>query len=122
MPIYHGTTENILQSGVGHLDNSSLPTGGEGTHSVLVGHSGLVRTKMFDDIDKLEKGDYFYINVLSRVLVYKVDEIRTVNPDDLSVTQIYEGKDYVTLVTCTPKYINTYRLLVRGERVPDDEV
>ena len=122
LPIYHGTTENILQSGVGHLDNSSLPTGGEGTHSVLVGHSGLVRTKMFDDIDKLEKGDYFYINVLSRVLVYKVDEIKTVNPDDLSVTQIYEGKDYVTLVTCTPKYINTYRLLVRGERVPDDEV
>lgn len=122
LPIYHGTTENILQSGVGHLDNSSLPTGGEGTHSVLVGHSGLVRTKMFDDIDKLEKGDYFYINVLSRVLVYKVDEIKTVNPDDMSVTQIYEGKDYVTLVTCTPKYINTYRLLVRGERVTDDEV
>ena len=122
LPIYHGTGENILQSGVGHLDNSSLPTGGEGTHSVLVGHSGLVRTKMFDDIDKLENGDFFYINVLSRVLVYKVDEIKTVDPDDMSVTQIYEGKDYVTLVTCTPKYINTYRLLVRGERVPDDEV
>ena len=118
LPIYHGLEDDVLQKGVGHMEGSSLPVGGESTHSVLAGHTGLPSASLFTDLDQLKKGDYFYIHALDRVLAYKIDQINTVLPYETKFTQIEEGKDLITLVTCTPYGINSHRLLVRGTRVP----
>lgn len=119
LPIYHGVSNATLMKGIGHLKETSLPYGGESTHAALAGHTGLSKQKMFDDIDKLVEGDEFQIYILDKVLTYKVDKISVVDPNDVSQIQIEEGKDYVTLITCTPRLVNTHRLLVRGERVPE---
>lgn len=121
MPIYHTTKESVLQAGVGHIPTTSLPVGGINTHAVLTGHRGLPTAKLFTDLDKVKTGDVFYIYVLDDILAYKVDQIKTVAPTDTNDLQIVPGKDYVTLVTCTPYGINTHRLIVRGERVPYEE-
>ncbi len=121
LPIYHGTDSEILLKGVGHLQKTSLPVGGKGTHSVLTGHSGLSSAALFTDIDKLKSGDVFYIHVLGRTLAYQVDRISVVKPNETNSLRIDTEKDYVTLVTCTPYGINTHRLLVRGERIPYEE-
>lgn len=117
LPIYHGTDEAVLQVAAGHLEWTSLPVGGESTHSVISGHRGLPSAELLTHIDKLDIGDKFYIHVLDEVLEYRVNHIAVVEPDDTSLLRITEGKDYVTLVTCTPYGINSHRLLVRGERV-----
>lgn len=117
LPIYHGTDDAVLQVGVGHLEGTSLPVGGAGTHCVLSGHRGLPSAKLFTDLDQLEVGDTFVLYVLDETLTYEVDQIRIVEPTDLSDLAIEEGKDYCTLMTCTPYGINTHRLLVRGHRV-----
>ena len=117
LPIYHGVSDEVLRKGVGHIENTSFPVGGKGTHSVLAGHTGLRRMKVFDDINKLDIGDKFYIDVLGENLVYEVDNIKVVDPDDTSAIKVENDKDYVTLVTCTPRILNTHRLLVRGIRV-----
>ena len=117
LPIYHGVEESVLQVAIGHITGSSLPVGGEGSHCVVSGHRGLPSARLFTDIDKLVEGDTFTVSVLNRTLTYEVDQIRTVEPTDLSNLTIEEGKDYLTLVTCTPYGINTHRLLVRGHRV-----
>ena len=117
LPIYHGTTEDTLDRGVGHLLGSSLPVGGESTHCILTGHSGLAGQKMFSDINNLEREDVFYLHILGDTLAYKVTEINTVLPEDASLLGIDAGKDVCTLVTCTPYGVNTHRLLVRGERI-----
>lgn len=116
LPIYHGTDEAVLQSGVGHLEGSSLPVGGEGTHCVISGHRGLPSAKLFTDLDKLEIGDTFILTVLDETLTYEVDQIRIVEPQEIGELGIVTGEDYCTLVTCTPYGINTHRLLVRGHR------
>jgi len=121
VPIYHGTSEEVLQSGVGHLKNTSLPVGGESSHAVLSGHRGLANAKIFTDLNQIEIGDVFYIKVLHHTFAYQVDQILTVEPSDTSALAIEEGKDYVTLVTCTPYAINTHRLLVRGTRIPYED-
>ena len=118
LPVQHGTDADTLEKSVGHVVGTSLPVGGSSTHAVLSAHSGLASSKLFSDIDQLAEGDTFYIHVLGEVLAYKVDAIHTVLPTDTSRLQIEDGKDYVTLVTCTPFGINTHRLLVRGYRVP----
>lgn len=118
LPIYHGTEEETLDRGVGHLIGSSLPIGGSSTHTILTGHSGLASQKMFSDLDKLEIGDTFYLEVLNEVLAYEVDQINTVLPHDTTYLGLEEGKDLCTLVTCTPFGVNTHRLLVRGHRIP----
>ena len=118
LPVQHGTGAETLERAVGHVVGTSLPVGGESTHAVLSAHSGMASSKLFSDIDQLEKGDVFYIHVLGDTLAYEVDAINTVLPTDTSLLQIEEGKDYVTLVTCTPFGVNTHRLLVRGHRVP----
>lgn len=120
LPIYHGTDETILQVAIGHIAGSSLPVGGEGTHTVLSGHRGLPSARLFTDIDQLESGDLFTLRVLDQTLTYQVDQIRTVLPDDLDDLSIDDGQDYCTLVTCTPYGVNTHRLLVRGHRVPNE--
>ena len=117
-PIYHGTEEETLERGVGHLMGSSLPVGGSSTHTILTGHSGLASQKLFSDLDKLEPGDRFYLEVLDEVLAYEVDQIETVLPHDTTYLGLEEGQDLCTLVTCTPFGVNTHRLLVRGHRVP----
>ena len=117
LPVYHGTSEAVLQIAVGHIEGSSLPVGGEGTHSVLSGHRGLPSARLFTDLDRLEEGDLFTLTVLNRVLTYEVDQIRIVLPGELDDLAIVPGEDYCTLVTCTPYGINTHRLLVRGRRV-----
>lgn len=117
LPIYHGTSEEVLNKGVGHLEGSSLPVGGESTHSVMSAHRGLPSSKLFTDLDRMEIGDTFEIIVLDEVLTYRVDFIKVITPNDLFDLQIVEGKDYCTLFTCTPYGINTHRLLVRGERI-----
>lgn len=117
LPIYHGTGDSVLQIAIGHIQGSSLPIGGESTHSVLSGHRGLPSAKLFTDLDKMENGDTFVIRVLDETMTYEVDQILIVEPDDLSALGIEEGKDLCTLVTCTPYGINTHRLLVRGHRV-----
>ena len=122
LPIYHGTDEAVLQVAIGHLEWTSLPVGGESTHSVVSGHRGLPSAELFTHIDKLDIGDKFYVHVLNKVLEYRVDNIAVVEPSDTSLLQITEGKDYVTLVTCTPYGINSHRLLVRGERVENSRV
>ena len=119
--IYHGTEEEVLQKGVGHLQGSSLPVGGTGTHCVLSAHTGLNDKKLFTDLDQLENGDIFYIHVLGEILAYQVDQIRVVLPEETEDLKINTREDYVTLVTCTPYGINTHRLLVRGTRVPYEE-
>ena len=121
LPIYHGVSEGVLQSGVGHIESTSLPIGGKGTHAVLAGHTGLAKQKVFDNIDKLEIGDEFFINVLDEKLAYRVDKIDVVEPEDVSSLGIDPEKDYITLVTCTPYMVNTHRLLVRGERIDISE-
>ena len=117
LPVYHGTEESVLQIAVGHLDWSSLPVGGESTHCVLSGHRGLPSAKLFTNLDKLTEGDIFLLRVLDEVLTYEVDQTLIVEPQDTASLQIEEGKDYCTLVTCTPYGINTHRLLVRGHRI-----
>lgn len=114
LPIYHGTSDSVLEKGVGHLLGTSLPVGGPSTHSVLTGHSGLSNAKLFTDLEELEKGDYFFLNVCGKRLAYKVDDISKVLPEEMNKLQVYPNKDYCTLVTCTPYGVNTHRLLVRG--------
>lgn len=118
LPIYAGTSESILQKGAGHLEGTSLPVGGENTHSVITAHRGLPTAKLFTDLDKMQKGDKFYIHVLSEVFAYEVDQILTVEPTNFDPVSVQKDKDYVTLLTCTPYMINSHRLLVRGHRVP----
>ena len=118
LPVQHGTDADTLEKSVGHVVGTSLPVGGSSTHAVLSAHSGLASSKLFSDIDQLAEDDMFYIHVLGEVLAYKVDAVHTVLPTDTSLLQIEDGKDYVTLVTCTPFGVNTHRLLVRGHRVP----
>ena len=117
LPIYHGTEESVLQVAVGHLEWSSLPVGGEGTHCVLSGHRGLPSAKLFTNLDKLAVGDTFLLRVLDEVLTYEVDQILIVEPEQVDALGIVPGEDYCTLLTCTPYGINTHRLLVRGHRV-----
>jgi sortase A len=117
LPIYHGTSDNVLNRGVGHLEGSSLPIGGENTHSIMSAHRGLPSSKLFTDLDRMEIGDTFQIIILDQVLTYQVDFIKVIEPTDVSDLQIIEGGDYCTLFTCTPYGINTHRLLVRGVRI-----
>lgn len=117
LPIYHGTSDSVLSRGVGHLQGSSLPVGGENTHSVMSAHRGLPSAKLFTDLDRMEIGDTFQIVVLDQVLTYQVDQIKVITPREISDLQIVEGMDYCTLFTCTPYGINTHRLLVRGVRI-----
>ena len=117
LPIYHGTDEAVLQIAVGHLEWSSLPVGGESSHCVLSGHRGLPSAKLFTNLDELKEGDIFILRVLDETLTYEVDQIRIVLPEEMDDLAIEKGKDYCTLVTCTPYGINTQRLLVRGHRV-----
>lgn len=117
LPIYHGTGASVLNVAVGHLEGSSLPVGGDSTHAVLSAHRGLPSAKLFTNLNKLEIGDTFVITVLDRKMTYQVDNIKIVEPSDVSDLEIIEGEDYVTLVTCTPYGINTHRLLVRGTRI-----
>ena len=117
LPIYHGTSDEVLGRGVGHLEGSSLPVGGENTHCVMSAHRGLPSAKLFTDLDRVEKGDTFQIIILDQVLTYQVDYIKVIEPTDVSDLQIIEGGDYCTLFTCTPYGINTHRLLVRGVRI-----
>ena len=121
LPIYHGTDEAVLQIAVGHIEGSSLPVGGESTHAVLSGHRGLPSAKLFTDLDKLATGDTFVLRILDETLTYEVDQILIVEPYEMNALEIEEGKDYCTLVTCTPYGINTHRLLVRGHRVDNIE-
>ena len=117
LPIYHGTSEEALASGAGHLYGTSLPVGGDSTHSVITGHRGLVEALMFTRLDEVKKGDFFYIEVMGETLGYEVDRITVIEPDDTSQLKIVPGEDRVTLMTCTPYGVNTHRLLVSGHRV-----
>ena len=121
LPIYHGTQESVLQIAVGHIEWSSLPVGGASSHCVVSGHRGLPSAKLFTNLDELSKGDTFMLRVLDEVLTYEVDQILIVEPQETGALQIEEGKDYCTLVTCTPYGINTHRLLVRGHRIDNME-
>lgn len=116
LAIYHGLSKNVLEKGVGHVEGTSLPIGGAGTHAVLAAHRGLPNAKLFTDLDQMEVGDIFILHILGKNLAYKVDQIKTVLPDETSELDIVEGEDLVTLVTCTPYGVNTHRLLVRGSR------
>ena len=116
LPIYHGTANETLEKGAGHLENTSLPIGGTGTHAVLSAHSGLPTAALFTDLEKLAKGDLFFLDVLDETLAYRVDQVKVVEPEDTSDLLIDTNADYVTLVTCTPYGINSHRLLVRGVR------
>ena len=118
LPIYHGTGSDSLDKGTGHLVGSSLPVGGEGTHTIITGHSGMASQKMFTDLEQLQEGDVFYLRVLDEVLAYQVDAIHTVLPHDTTYLGIVPGEDLCSLVTCTPTGINTHRLLVQGSRIP----
>lgn len=121
LPIYHGTSESVLQVGAGHLMNSSLPIGGINSHAVITGHRGLPSAKLFTDLDKLEIGDVFYLKVLGNSMAYEVDQIITVLPNELDALKVTAGQDYVSLVTCTPYAVNTHRLIVRGHRIDYQE-
>ena len=118
LPIYHGTSEKVLQSGIGHLEQTSLPVGGASTHAALSGHRGLPTAKLFTDLNLMKKGDKFYITILKDTYAYQVDRITTVLPTDTKQLAIEPGKDLVTLITCTTYAVNTHRLLVRGHRIP----
>ena len=117
LPIYHGTSNEVLQIAVGHVEGSSFPIGGTGTHSVLSGHRGLPSAKLFTDLDKIEEGDCFYINILNEVLTYQVDQILIVEPSNMDSLEIDPAQDYCTLVTCTPYGVNSHRMLIRGKRI-----
>ena len=119
LPIYHGTSEEVLEKGVGHIQNTSVPIGGSSTHSVLTGHTGLPNAELFTRLDELVVGDVFYIHILNERLAYKVYEIKVVLPDNIDELRITSGEDLVTLVTCTPYGVNSHRLLVKAERVED---
>lgn len=119
IPIYHGTSSEVLSKGVGHLEGSSFPVGGESTHAILSAHRGLPSARLFTDLDQLEVGDKFYIYILDQVYTYQVDQVLVIEPSETEALQIQDGKDLVTLVTCTPYGVNTHRLLVRGERVEE---
>lgn len=121
LPIYHGTSDQVLQSGVGHLEGTSLPVGGDSSHCVISGHRGLPSAKLFSDLDELREGDVFRLYVLDETLTYEVDKISIVLPEEFDDLQIQKGKDLCTLVTCTPYGINTHRLLVRGHRIETSE-
>lgn len=121
LPISHGTSDEVLEKGVGHVEWSSLPVGGKSTHCVLSSHRGLPSAKLFTDLDKLELGDTFMLCILDEVLTYKVDQILIVKPEETEALSITEGEDYCTLVTCTPYGINTHRLLVRGHRIDNED-
>lgn len=121
LPIYHGTDDGVLQIAIGHLAGSSFPIGGESTHSVVSGHRGLPSAKLFTDLDKVVEGDRFVIRVLNEMTTYEVDQIRIVEPNDLSPLAISVGEDYCTMVTCTPYGVNSHRLLIRGHRVENAE-
>ena len=116
LPIYHGTSAEVLERGIGHLAASSFPIGGESTHAVLTGHTGLSSAKLFTDLTEMKKGDLFFIHVLDKKLAYRVDRITVVKPDDTRNLQIIDGEDHVTLLTCTPYGVNDHRLFVRGKR------
>lgn len=121
LPIYHGTSSESLEKGAGHLQNSSLPVGGKGTHAVISGHTALPTAEMFNNLSEVKEGDVFYIHVLGQTLAYEVNQIKVVLPEDISDLLIDKNEDYVTLVTCTPYGINSHRLLVRGTRIPYEE-
>ena len=116
LPIYHGTSAEVLERGIGHLAASSFPIGGESTHAVLTGHTGLSSAKLFTDLTEMKKGDLYFIHVLDKILAYRVDRITVVKPEDTRNLQIIDGEDHVTLLTCTPYGVNDHRLLVRGKR------
>ncbi|MBE5918418.1 MAG: class C sortase [Pseudobutyrivibrio ruminis] len=118
LPIFHTTSEDVLQTGVGHLEGSSLPVGGESTHSVLSAHRGLPSATLFTDLDKVQIGDDFFLIIMDEYIAYEVDQIEVVEPDDTSLLQVENGKDLCTLITCTPYGVNTQRLMVRGHRIP----
>lgn len=120
LPIYHGTSDTVLQIAAGHVDWTSLPVGGESTHSVISGHRGLPSAKLFTDLDELREGDVFILNVLGKTMTYEVDQIAVVLPHEMDQLTVVDGMDYCTLMTCTPYGINTHRLLVRGHRVPNE--
>ena len=117
LPVYHGTADSVLAIAVGHFQGSSLPVGGESTHSVVSAHRGLASATLFTHLDRMEIGDLFYFSILDRTITYEVDQIRIVEPHDVSLIQVEPGMDYCTLLTCTPYGINTHRLLVRGHQV-----
>lgn len=121
LPIYHGTSEEVLRSGVGHVEGSSLPVGGESVHTILSGHRGLPSARLFTDVDRLKEGDLFFLHILNETFTYEVDQIQTIDPSIPSDLKIEKGHDYCTLMTCTPYGVNTHRLLVRGHRVPTPE-
>ena len=121
LPIYHGTSDGVLQVAAGHLEGTSLPVGGASTHAVISAHRGLPSAKLFTNLDKLREGDTFLLRVLDEILTYEVDQILIVEPQDTAALEIVEGQDYCTLVTCTPYGINTHRLLVRGHRIDNIE-
>lgn len=118
IPMYAGTSEEVLQKGIGHLEGTSLPVGGQDTHSVLTAHSGLPKARLFTDLHQLKLGDEFYIHNIGDILAYEVDQILVVEPSDFSQLLVVPNQDYVTLLTCTPYMVNTHRLLVRGHRIP----
>lgn len=121
LPVYHGTKESLLQTSLGHIEWTSLPLGGEGTHTVITGHRGLVSARLFSDIDRLTEGDIFYLYTLGEKLTYKVDQITIVLPHEIQNLLRADGKDYASLLTCTPYGINTHRLIVRGIRIPTED-
>lgn len=121
LPVYHGTSDGVLSVAVGHLQGSSLPVGGKSTHSVVSAHRGLPTATLFTHLDRMEIGDTFHFTILDRTITYEVDQIRIVDPDDTGLIQIQQGKDYCTLLTCTPYGINTQRLLVRGHQVDETQ-
>ena len=121
LAIYHTVDASVLQVGAGHLEGSSLPVGGKGTHAVISSHRGLPSAKLFTDLNLVETGDVFYLHVLGQTLAYEADLIQTVLPEETSSLAITEGEDYVTLITCTPYAVNTHRILVRGHRIPYEE-
>lgn len=121
LPIYHGTEDGVLSVGVGHIQGTSLPVGGENTHCVLSGHRGLPGSSLFTRLDEMKEGDLFFLSVMGETLAYKVYDIQVVDPDNTEVLEITAGKDDVSLVTCTPYGLNTHRLVVTGERVPYEE-
>ena len=121
LPIYHGTSQEVLEKGIGHLEGSSMPIGGKNTHAVLTGHRGLPSAELFSNLDQLERDDEFYIHILGETLAYKVFHVETVKPEETGHLAIARGRDRITLVTCTPYGINTHRLLVHAKRVPYKE-
>lgn len=122
LPVFHGTSDEVLSKGVGHVQDTSLPIGGNNTRSILTGHRGLPTAKLFTRLDELEKGDLFYITVCEETLAYQVNDIQEIKPEDVSKLEIVSDKDLVSLITCTPYGINTHRLVVTGERVPYNKV